>query len=332
MNIRSTATSSTTTSNTTTESISEQSFSDIKANNLSDKHIIISLDDDDDDDDDDKAIQEINNESLASIDSETPLQQISHIETIDLDFDEDLDPELIKMAEQENVNKTSLYGPSDSSTPQKIEIKVQFVNLNETEDPNLKAFISVLCKPVKVHIMDNDRFESLLSSYCKKKRLVMENMVLVYDKIPVVLRATPSSLSMASGVTNIMNVYNKADYEKNIQMEQARKELLLSELSSESFDEGQNNDSLKSASETLEDDDDRFIIKLRGKDKKDVTLRVKPTTTMESIAKEYIRILKLDNRLMAKIVLSFEGEKLSFSTMISDTDLEDEDLVSVDII
>ncbi|CAO3617822.1 unnamed protein product [Cunninghamella echinulata] len=258
----------------------------------------------------------------------------THIETINLDSDdEDLDPELIKMAEQDNIDEINSYGSSATSSPQRIEIKVQFVNLQETIDPQIRAVIDMLCKPVKVYIMDNDRFETLLSSYCKKKRLVMDNMILVHDKIPVVLRATPASLSMPSGVTNIMKVYNKKDYEKKIQMEQAAKEALLNQLNHDSFNEEEyenDGEDLKNGIEAIEEDD-RFIIKLRGKDKRDVTLRIKPTTSMESIAKEYIRVLGLDSGLIDKMQLSFEGEVFSFATLISDTDLEDQDLVSVDL-
>jgi hypothetical protein len=50
---------------------------------------------------------------------------------------------------------------------------------------------------------------------------------------------------------------------------------------------------------------------------------------VENIVKEYHRLLNLDAALLSKIQLSFEGETLTSSMTIADTDLEDEDMVSV---
>lgn len=45
--------------------------------------------------------------------------------------------------------------------------------------------------------------------------------------------------------------------------------------------------------------------------------------------KEYHRLLNLDAALLGKIQLSFEGETLTQTMTIADTDLEDDDMVSV---
>lgn len=66
------------------------------------------------------------------------------IPTMPLD---DLDPELAMLAASP-VESTSDTGP------RKVQIKVQFINLQTTDDPNLRAFLNSISKPVKVIVMD----------------------------------------------------------------------------------------------------------------------------------------------------------------------------------
>lgn len=55
------------------------------------------------------------------------------------------------------------------------------------------------------------------------------------------------------------------------------------------------------------------------------------TTTMANLAKHYCAIKKLDNSVASKIELSFEGETLSPNDCVEDTELENEDIVTVTI-
>ena len=49
-------------------------------------------------------------------------------------------------------------------------------------------------------LIQNDPFDKLLQYFCGKKYLKKEDVLLVYEGIPVMLRATPQSLNMITGV------------------------------------------------------------------------------------------------------------------------------------
>ncbi|SAM02462.1 hypothetical protein [Absidia glauca] len=269
--------------------------------------------------------------------------------TISLDI-EDLDPELASLVTDEEQHTASTSSSSlDASTkssanvPQKIQIKVSYVSLLETVDPAVQAILDTLSKPVKIIMLDNNRFDTLLTQYCKKKHLLMRDMVLVYDNVPVVLRATPASLSMSPTSINRMEVYKRDDFDKKTSMEQEIRAARLSQFNDLAINKDNeddddynsdgdldyNSDSGTQQHQQQQEDEEHLHIKLRGKDNKDIGLRVKPTTTVENIVKEYHRLLNLDAALLSKIQLSFEGETLTSSMTIADTDLEDEDMVSV---
>ncbi|ORZ25830.1 ubiquitin-2 like Rad60 SUMO-like-domain-containing protein [Absidia repens] len=252
--------------------------------------------------------------------------------TVSLDI-EDLDPELANLFTQE-IESTG-DTPRPEIVPQKVQIKVSYVSLMETIDANVQSIIDALAKPVKIIMLNNSPFDTLMEQYCRKKRLAMQEMVLVYDNVPVVLRATPSSLSMSTTSTNKMEVYKRSDFEKKMEMEKEIRAARLSHYndstSGDEYDQDENEEAYNNNSNEQADlsEEDFLHIKLRGKDNKDIGLRVKPTTQIESIVKQYIRIMELDMALLNKIQLSFEGETLTPSMTIADTDLEDEDMVSV---
>ncbi|KAI8341693.1 ubiquitin-2 like Rad60 SUMO-like-domain-containing protein [Chlamydoabsidia padenii] len=270
----------------------------------------------------------------------------THIQTKQrFDYDtsldiEDLDPELASLAteaEEKHPASSSSSGSIDTSSspkvvPKRIEIKVSYVSLLETVDPVVQGVINALSKPVKIIMLDNNRFDILLAQYCKKKRLLMADMVLVYENVPVLLRATPSSLSMSAESTNRMEVYKRDDFEKKTKLEQEIRTARLSHLNDlTGDDDGDDDDDIDYSTneQNEQQEEDLLHIKLRGKNNKDIGLRVKQTTTIESIVKEYHRLMELDAALLNKIQLSFEGEILAGTMTIAETELEDEDMVSV---
>ncbi|KAI8099663.1 ubiquitin-2 like Rad60 SUMO-like-domain-containing protein [Halteromyces radiatus] len=272
----------------------------------------------------------------------TPKRRTPALElSISMDI-EDLDPELAELTAEERHTPATTDSIGTDTEPQKVQIKVTYVSLLETVDPVLQNVINILSKPVKVIMMDNHRFDTLLGEYCKKKRLMMKDMILVYENVPVVLRATPSSLSMSTLSVNKMEVYKRDEFERKMKLEQEIKAARLSQLAEEGLEmdddyhedynnnnNNNNSDHMNNNDTSIPQDSDYLHIKLRGKDKKDVGLRVKPTTTVESMVKQYIRLMGLDMTLLPKIQLSFEGETLAPSTRIEDTELEDEDMLSV---
>ncbi|RCH79753.1 hypothetical protein CU097_004136, partial [Rhizopus azygosporus] len=64
-----------------------------------------------------------------------------------------------------------------------------------------------------------------------------------------------------------------------------------------------------------------------GNDKKEIRVRVKPTTRLSAVVEMYKKITKVTGNVQ----LYFEGESLELNTTIDDTELEDEDLLDVGI-
>ncbi|KAF7728223.1 hypothetical protein EC973_006504 [Apophysomyces ossiformis] len=247
---------------------------------------------------------------------------------------EDLDPELAMLAEAGSTtpagdtNDETSFEPESTthatSTPNKITVKVQYVCRNVPDDPNVQKIVDVLKRPLKVIIRDNDRFDLLLTSYCKRKYMKKDDMVLVYQNVRVVLRATPLSLGMSPNITNHMEVYKREDYQMKLLEEETKKKEMMKQNSTEFDEELLGEAELATPEEKQEDqqeDSNRIFLKLRGKDNVDVTLR--------TIMKEYGRIRGLEPEMAAKVRLSFEGETLSPDITVQDTDLEDQDLISV---
>lgn len=55
------------------------------------------------------------------------------------------------------------------------------------------------------------------------------------------------------------------------------------------------------------------------------------TTKFRNVAEHYLRIKKLGQELIDKVQFSFEGEVLSLDDAVRDTELEDQDMLSVTI-
>lgn len=55
------------------------------------------------------------------------------------------------------------------------------------------------------------------------------------------------------------------------------------------------------------------------------------TTKFRNVAEHYLRIKELGQELIDKVQFSFEGEVLSLDDAVRDTELEDQDMLSVTI-
>ncbi|KAI9313757.1 ubiquitin-2 like Rad60 SUMO-like-domain-containing protein [Dichotomocladium elegans] len=249
---------------------------------------------------------------------------------------EDLDPDLAVI--QPNPVPPSPYLQSTSvgeelspapSAPQKVLIKVIYNTPQSSDDPAAKQFIEALRKPMVICVNDIDPFEKLLTHYARHKRLTKDRLQLVYKDIPVVLRATPASLGMIPGkFKNELHVYVKDDYQRRY-----REELEKKKEMEEMFDKPLEQ-SYREESEGLQEqseDQERLFLKLRGKDNEDVVVRVKKTTTLRNVLKQYCVAKMLPDDMFDKINLSFEGENLPLDECVGDTDLEDQDMVTVTI-
>ncbi|ORZ00805.1 hypothetical protein BCR43DRAFT_485828 [Syncephalastrum racemosum] len=235
----------------------------------------------------------------------------------DTDLD-DLDPELAMIASGRDGTPTK-----DAVAPQKVTIKIHYISFTDQQqlDPKAKAFIDSLTKPLKMIVMNNDPFDKILSSFCKRKLLRKDDVVLTYRNTPVVLRATPFSLNMDGVEVHVMKVYLKTDYSRKEQEEADARAARIRQMAQEE-------EELLKEPEKVEEE--RLVIRLRSKDAEDIVVRVKPSTELNSVAKYYVEQRKLSVS-PEKIAFSFEGERLSLEDSIQDTELEDQDMVSVSI-
>ncbi|KAI7854424.1 ubiquitin-2 like Rad60 SUMO-like-domain-containing protein [Circinella umbellata] len=260
-----------------------------------------------------------------------PLPVIPSIEELT-----DLDPDLMRLATTSSnataTDGTSLNDRNDNNLlPTKLEkvrVTVQYVPLMKTTDENILEMMRILSEPIKAILMENDPFDKLLQYFCSKKYLKKEDVILVYEGIPVMLRATPQSLNMITGVKakNLMKAYKKDDYEKQ---EREKSENLKRRLEETPFDDKFMNN-LKQVQPSEPVESESFIrIKLRGKNNEDTNMRVKQTTSLRTIVNRYAELQALANDAATKIRLSFDGEDLSLDDTIGDTELEDEDVVEV---
>ncbi|KAI7876830.1 hypothetical protein K492DRAFT_239565 [Lichtheimia hyalospora FSU 10163] len=256
----------------------------------------------------------------------------------------DLDPDLASISAPSPSSGTQnpSRATSDSPAPaQKVLIKVCYTTARITNDEKVKVLIDKLKKPLSVYVMENDPFDKLLTRYAQHKALRKSDLQLVYKDVPVVLRATPASLGMITGgqVKNLMQVYVKEDYERFIQEELQKKEEMEKMFDKPITDDelfASNNNTTTAEENTPStqstDTEERLFLKLRGKDGDDVVCRVKKTTTLANLVKNYCSIKRLGDSVAGKIELSFEGETLSPKDRVEDTELENEDIVTVTII
>ncbi|ORX62130.1 hypothetical protein DM01DRAFT_1331590 [Hesseltinella vesiculosa] len=242
---------------------------------------------------------------------------------------DDFDPDLLDMGPP----ASSSPQPSSASPaePKRIAVRLYFINLKpvKNDDPGVQQVLTLLSKPMKFYLFQSDTFAKMLEIFSQKKCMRMEELVLVYNKSAVVLRATPSSLLMDPNQENRMEVYLRRDFENKVENDRQERAARLLRMEQENSDDYVFDATDQDDMEPAESEEGLIHVKLRGKDNKDIGLRVKPSTTVQSMVKQYLVLLKLDEGLADKVQLSFEGEKLDPASTVEDTDLEDQDMLSV---
>ncbi|KAI7868245.1 hypothetical protein BDF14DRAFT_1881036 [Spinellus fusiger] len=261
--------------------------------------------------------------------------------TVDI---EELDPELALIVQNSSQSTHSPSTPTSvgentsepySKDPPKVHIKVQFVCVSRPQELQAQTALTILEKPVGFVVLENDPFDKLLTHFCKHKCLLMKDVILTHKNVHVFLRATPASLEMSLDQVNTMGKcwwgwvhWLTLEYEKKVKQEEETKAEMFRKMNrtagEELLEEYQQADS---SAET--DTAQRLCLTLRDKDNVDTHLRVKKTTTIKAILQQYIRIHRLDSGMESRLRLSFEEETLSPDLTVQETELEDEDMISV---
>ncbi|ORE10242.1 hypothetical protein BCV72DRAFT_254388 [Rhizopus microsporus var. microsporus] len=224
---------------------------------------------------------------------------------------EDLDPDLAAFLTESTA--TSI------NQPEKITIKLQYViPKQQLVNEAFERIAEKLQKPMKVIVMNNEQFDRILTIFCNHKKLKKDDIVLVYKEGKVFLRGTPAGVGMTGSETHMMYVYTIKAWEEKLERDEKERIEKLKLSQAEPKEE--------ETTETNEEDNALFI-KLRGNDKKEIRVRVKPTTRLSAVVEMYKKITKVTGNVQ----LYFEGESLDLNTTIDDTELEDEDLLDVGI-
>ncbi|CAO3656207.1 unnamed protein product [Mucor hiemalis] len=231
---------------------------------------------------------------------------------------EDLDPELAKLLRE--------MPSTHARKASKVSIRINYVHNFTDLSESTKAVMDKLIKPVKIIILDNDQFHTAINAFCKKKNLKKDEIVLTYKNNLVFLNSSPAGVGMTDVGTYPMEVYPLKCY-NDMQMEKEARRLEMRRKLAEDT----NNDSdthysyTPSAEAEQPQEETRIVLKLRDNNGNELSMRVKPTSILNSLVTSY----KQHSGITTDVKLSFEGEVLDLNQTIEETDLEDEDLIEV---
>ncbi|KAI9271351.1 hypothetical protein BY458DRAFT_509753 [Sporodiniella umbellata] len=193
---------------------------------------------------------------ITSLSSDENDQESNSITDVGID---DLDPDLAIYLKEDNNKPVE---------PKKITIKLQYVTPEHATDSQYTAIIEKLLKPMKVIVMNDEQFDKILTIFCNHKKLKKAEVVLSYKEDKVFVRGTPAGLGMDGPETHLMYVYPIHTWDEKLIKEEQIKSELRSKLDQPEPSIGDE--------DTLLEEDNKMIIKLRGSDRKEISLRVKP--------------------------------------------------------
>ncbi|CAL1712428.1 unnamed protein product [Somion occarium] len=254
----------------------------------------------------------------------------------------DLDPELAKIAaqvkhdaeRQRSVDPIHSRGvtPAMEGGPETVTIKVKwkYHPLNQADQPQIWGF------KMKRH----DSFKLLFDEVADMAEVLVEHIIVSYNGKRVFPSASPHGIGVWMEAE--LEACEKTTYEY-IKSQRRRSPSVIPQDGphhplSPTFEEPEETE--KSEAEA-NDNDDKFKLTLRGKDVKNVTLTVRPTTKCSAIIKAFLKSAGLSDKYPAtaptgrgkKSVpmpqLMVDGDKLNPNWEIGKADLEDGDLVEV---
>ncbi|KAI9287546.1 hypothetical protein BC943DRAFT_335316 [Umbelopsis sp. AD052] len=257
-------------------------------------------------------------EKPKEIESQKEPSSLSLLDDFD-DLDPDLASSLMESPPDRSLQETSIH----QLPANKIALKFQMRLYPVIETP-LAPDLQVLIKVLKVYVLDRDTLEQAFNAFVRHKKLEGSNLVFIYNNAKVWPIATPVNLGMqVEDVNNIDVYFHEAWLQKLESEKQSRQERLAQmrpedELSDDEIE-------IQGGSTQPPEEDNGLFLKIRGKDGKDTTLKVKPTTTIGALLKHY---RSLNNLGDIPVKLMWDDDVLAESQQVQDTDLEDEDMIS----
>ncbi|KAF9433976.1 hypothetical protein BGZ76_008741 [Entomortierella beljakovae] len=181
---------------------------------------------------------------------------------------------------------------------------------------------------LKVTMKDNDSFKLAMHTYCDRVNLDFTKVIFTFKKSRLIPSSTPRSLRFPRAA--VVDVYGSGEFQHMREREkqrlvdldrQAEELAQLQEFTSQ-------HQNKQGDQEELEEGVVEYLhIKLRGKDTADEKIRVKKTTTVQSILTHYKNIKMIPEGILVQ--LEFDDEVIDPGVIIGSTDVEDDDMLLV---
>ncbi|KAF9108893.1 hypothetical protein BGX29_003823 [Mortierella sp. GBA35] len=211
--------------------------------------------------------------------------------------------------------------------------------------PERVTYQRELERAVQVTVRSNNMFREMMTFYCKMKGVNLASTVFTYSGIRLMPSSTPAGLDFPSRV--IIEAYEQNTYKyikeqevlergrKLADVERQAAEAVAAAAAAQQQEQGQEgaphgggqNDGGQQQQQEEDASVEYIFIKLRGKDTADEKIRVKKTTTVHAIISHYRAIKKIAASTTVK--LEFDDEALDSTTVIGDTEVEDDDMLVV---
>ncbi|OAQ34746.1 hypothetical protein K457DRAFT_151907 [Linnemannia elongata AG-77] len=200
----------------------------------------------------------------------------------------------------------------------------------------------ILERAVQVTVRSNNPFREMMTFYCNQKGLNYASTVFTYQGIRLMPSSTPAALDFPARV--IIDVYSQEAFKYIKEQENLERSRKLAEMERQAAEAaasayelqrqqdgsgGDGGDQQNDADADAEGDtsEERIFIKLRGKDTADHKIQVKKTTTVHAIISHYKSIKGIPASTMVR--LEFDDEALDPTTVIGNTEVEDDDMLVV---
>ncbi|KAF8955671.1 hypothetical protein BGZ46_002577 [Entomortierella lignicola] len=297
----------------------------------------------------------ISNSQTAGSSSASVIDLDGPVDPIDLDSDQELDPELASIAakfssassqSQQSLSQQSLSQadissqpnssnnlsetPSSSldavnSSPTQPSVEIKLLIRHMAFPPRTGSLEQMEAKPIpgeslKVNLLDDTSFRKVMQVYCEATNLEFSKVIFTFKKSRLIPSSTPRSLQFPP--IAVVDAYETGAYKYMKEIETRRLEELdrqareLAELDNIPNGRGQEGKEDDKNDGVIGEEEVEYLhIKLRGKDTADEKIRVKKA------------IKKIPEGVPIK--LEFDDEVIDPSMSIGETDVEDDDMLVV---
>ncbi|KAJ1986181.1 hypothetical protein H4R33_003516 [Dimargaris cristalligena] len=232
-------------------------------------------------------------------------------------------------------------------TPLQITI-IPRISFQPVPDPEQEPVYLPIYVPVSYRVQRIDSFEGIFTEFCTRYHLPRSEVVMTFRDTPLFDRSSPASLDWQDEVE--IFCYFRHTFEENkrrreyqsekrqhrleeqarldvlyIQKKKQREELQMAAATSQA---GVVESSANVEPDEDDENEDYVKIKLRGKDRVDVKLKAKHTTTVKALIDQYVKRQDINSRINT-VKLEFEGDILDPDMTVEELDLEDGDMLTV---